>query len=87
MIVEETDSDMATKLKYPLPISVNYGLKRIHSCDRNTQRYYFRSERSCKDVCWICESWVECKFEFDVVPNEQLYVFFNFEGYQPVKVG
>jgi hypothetical protein len=57
-MVEEADLDLTTKIKYPLPINNNYGMKRIHGIDRNTQRYYFRSERSCKDVCWICESWV-----------------------------
>lgn len=67
-------------------MNTNYGLKRIHGCDRNTQRYCFRSERSCRDVCWICESWVECAFEFDVPAGPASYVFFNFEGYQPVKL-
>jgi len=43
VVVEDTDSDVTTKLKYPLPVSTNYGMKRIHGCERNTQRYYFRS--------------------------------------------
>ena len=69
--------------------SSEHHTRQIDSVNRldNFHKFYQQIEADdARNVCWICDGWIEMKFEYrkEISEDSTVFIHFKHEGYQPI---